>query len=181
MSDEIFQEVACPNCRNPLDVRQGHGKHITCDACGSEFLLRGHLCPNCSAYSNAEQSICGQCGMALTRICGKCRTPNWAGDEYCVQCGSPMDILDILKRQYTHSTAERLTDQMAEARRLKEIEELASERRMAELMAIEEQRQIELRRRLAQQKQQERTLLVLVFGAIALFLVVLVIYALISG
>ena len=179
MSD-VFQEVSCPNCLNPIDVRE-HGQHINCDACGSQFILRGHLCPNCGAYHTKEDAICGQCSTPLKRVCRKCHTSNWAGDEYCLNCGTPMDILDVIANQSQMSTADRLHRQRLEARKLKAQEEAAAQKRMEELMAIEEKRQAQLRERLAKQKQQERTILMAVGGTIAFFLVCLILYAILSS
>lgn len=179
MTNELLTEVACPNCRNPIDVRE-HGRHVTCDACGSQFILRGHLCPNCSTYNEQEASVCGQCGTALSRICRKCQTRNWAGDEYCRQCHEAMDILDFVAGNYAMKTSDRLLEQRHRAREIQEVEELASNRRMEELMAIENARQAEVRRRLQRQKQQERKLFVLMGLGITLFLIVLIFYGLIN-
>jgi hypothetical protein len=70
---------------------------------------------------------------------------------------------------------------MAAAKELNEVESEASDRRMAELMAIEEVRQAELRRQRAKSKSQERTMLIIVFAAVLLFLLILVGYALVSA
>ncbi|MFZ0548472.1 MAG: zinc ribbon domain-containing protein [Candidatus Promineifilaceae bacterium] len=179
MTNELLTEVACPNCRNPIDIRE-HGRHITCDACGSQFILRGHLCPNCNTYNEDEASICGHCGTALTRICRKCNTKNWAGDEYCRECGNAMDILDFISGNYATKTADRLLEQRQRAKAIQEIEEQDSNRRMGELMAIEEARQAEIRRRIQHQKQQERKMFILMGLAIGLFLIILILYALIN-
>jgi hypothetical protein len=179
MTNELLHEVACPNCLNPIDIRE-HGRHVTCDACSSQFILRGHLCPNCSTYSEKEEPICGHCGSALTRICRKCRTSNWAGDEYCVQCGQAMDILDMIANQTAMNTADRLLNQRQQARQLKEIEELASNQRMEEMMAQEQIRLTEIHRRLAIQKKQERKLFILMGLGIFCFILVLILYGIFS-
>lgn len=179
MTNKLLTEVACPNCLNPIDVRE-HGRHVTCDACSSQFILRGHLCPNCSTYNEEEAAVCSQCSAALTRICRKCTTINWAGDEYCRQCGNAMDILDFVAGNHAMRTADRLLEQRQRARELQEAEELASDRRMAELMAIENARQAEVRRRIQKQRQQERKLFILMGLAIGLFVLVLIVYGIIS-
>lgn len=95
MSDEIIIQMACPNCLSPIDVRE-HGRHVVCEACNSQFILQGHLCPSCKTFSRERRGFCGSCGTALERICRKCETANWAGDEYCIQCGNALDLLDYL-------------------------------------------------------------------------------------
>jgi uncharacterized protein YbaR (Trm112 family) len=179
MTNELLTEVACPNCRNPIDVQE-HGRHVTCDACGSKFILRGHLCPNCSTYNEKEASVCSQCATALTRICRKCSTVNWAGDEYCANCGNAMDILDFIAGNFALNTADRLLEQRRRAKEIQEIEEIDSNRRMAELMAIENARQAEVRRRIQAQKKQERKLLIMLALGIGLFVIILLFYGLIS-
>ena len=67
-----------------------------------------------------------------------------------------------------------------EIRHLRQEEELASNRRMEELQAIEAERQALLRQRLAVQRRQQRKLLMLAFGAVALFILVLFVYAFVS-
>jgi hypothetical protein len=179
MTNELLTEVACPNCRSPIDVRE-HGRHVACDACGSQYILQGHLCPNCATYNKEEAPLCGRCGTALTRVCRKCTTVNWAGDEYCGNCGNAMDILDFISANYAARTADRLMEERHRAREIQEIEELASNKRMEELMAIEHARQAEVRRRLQAQKKQERKMFILMGLAIGLFAIVLLFYALLS-
>jgi hypothetical protein len=175
MTNEMLTEVACPNCLNPIDVRE-HGRHITCDACSSQFILHGHLCPNCSTYNKDEASLCGQCGAALTRICRKCTTVNWAGDEYCRQCNNAMDILDLIAGNYQMKTSDRLLEQRLKAQEIKDLEETASIKRMEEFMAIEKERQDEIRYRLKAQKEIERTgliIIALIIGSLFIALILL--------
>lgn len=179
MSNQILKEVACPDCANAIDVRE-HGQHITCDACGGHFILQGHLCPQCQTYHDEEAIVCRQCGYALKRACRKCLTANWAGDEYCANCGTAMDILELLNQQYKGATADRLQRQMAMARQLKEEEERASQRRAAEFKALEAERQAEFAARLKEQREKERLLIMLTFGGVTLFVIILVIYVLIT-
>jgi len=179
MTNEFLVEIACPNCRHPIDVRE-HGRHVTCEACRSQFILQAHLCPQCNSYHQPDEAICGQCGAALSRICRKCQTSNWAGDEYCQNCGGAMDIFDILVHSQAGYTAERLSQQMRSARALKAQDEAASARRMAELQAVEAERVAALRRRQQERRAEERRLLWLMGGAGALVLLFLLLY-LLSG
>jgi hypothetical protein len=156
----MLTEVACPNCLHPIDIRQ-HGRHITCVACHSQFVLDGHICPHCNAYHTQEQPFCGECGLALTRVCEKCHTSNWAGDEYCKHCGTAMDILQLLKKSYAQTTADRLQEQMAWSKEIKAKEEADSQRRMAKMMADEQARLQELARRRTAQRQKDRRLIAL--------------------
>jgi len=48
---------------------------------------------------------------------------------------------------------------------------------MSEMLAIEEARQAQIRQRLAKQRDQERILLIVVFGAVAFFFLLLIAYA----
>lgn len=75
------------------------------------------------------------------------------------------------------ATARRLNKQMDQAQAIKVAEELSSNRRMSEMLAIEEARQAQIRQRLAKQRDQERILLIVVFGAVAFFFLLLIAYA----
>ena len=177
MTNEFLKEIACPNCLHPIDVRE-HGRHVQCDACNSRFILEGHLCPSCFNYHREQQAFCGRCGATISRVCRKCHVANWAGDEYCRRCGAALDIFEMLDSQVTGATAERLQQQMDSARRLKEIEAESSRRRMAEFTTIEEDRLGELARRRQKQKKEERLMLVITFGAVAVIILMTVLYVL---
>ena len=179
MTDPILQEIACPNCQNTIDVRE-HGTHVVCDACGSRFILRGRLCPHCNSYHAEENAFCTNCGEPLTRTCRHCGTGNWAGDEHCAACGAALDIFDLLALQDEHVRHNFMEERRHQIRQLREQEEAASARRREELEAIEEARQVEVGRRLAQQQRQEQRLLMTVFIAVAIFLLLVAAYAVVS-
>ncbi|MCP4360036.1 MAG: zinc ribbon domain-containing protein [Chloroflexi bacterium] len=161
MTNEILTEIACPNCLNPIDVRE-HGRHVTCDACNSKFILEGHICPQCQTYHRQDQPFCRECGEPMTRTCQKCQTINWSGDEYCRQCGAAMDIFQLLNQTHSHATADRLNEQMAWSRDIKEQERIASDNRMAQMMADEKVRLQENARRRAVQREKDRQLFLLI-------------------
>lgn len=168
----MFTEIACPNCLHPIDIRQ-HGRHVTCVACQSQFVLDGHICPRCNGYHAQEQGFCGECGAPLTRVCQKCRTANWAGDEYCKQCGAAMDILELLKVNYAQTTADRLQAHQEWAQEIKAKEEADSQRRMAQLVAQEQARLTELAQLRAARKQKDKHLFLLITLFAVLFLVII--------
>jgi uncharacterized protein YbaR (Trm112 family) len=179
MSHNLLVEVACPNCQNPIDVRE-HGRHIRCDACSSQFLLSGHLCPQCNSYHHAEELFCAECGTPLTRTCRRCKHSNWTGDEFCKQCGEALDIFDLLALQHKNARSLLLAQREEEVRALRAHEAVAAEERLAQLQAIEEARQAELVRRLAEQQQQDKRLIFIAAGAIVFFLLVVIIYLFLS-
>lgn len=177
MNNEFLTEIACPNCLAPIDVRQ-HGRHVTCDACSSQFLLEGHTCPTCHTYHPQARAVCRQCGQPLTRVCPKCQTANWTGDEYCQKCGAALDIFEMLQKVDARSRAAKLEERHAQIRQIKDEEEKASQRRMAEMMAIEEERQRELARLQAASRQRDRQIMVAVAVAVVIFILLVLILAL---
>ncbi|HSM57704.1 MAG TPA: zinc ribbon domain-containing protein [Candidatus Sulfomarinibacteraceae bacterium] len=179
MTNELLQQVACPNCQNPIDVRE-HGRHVTCDACRSRFILNGRLCPYCSTYQAEDELFCRNCGNALTRVCRNCNTSNWAGDEYCAKCGQPMDIFDLLVHHHTNARRELLEKRWEQIRQIRTEEALAAEKRAARFQKLEEQRQAELKMRLAQQQREEKRLLLLALAAIAFFVLMMIVYTAIT-
>lgn len=174
MSDEILREIACPNCRHPIDLQQD-GRSLSCAACGSQFILEGHFCPSCLAYHQADTLFCGQCGTALKRTCQRCQTSNWAGHEYCQQCGAALDIFDVVMLQTKEARKKMQEERLDLIRKMKEEEERASARRMQELVAIEEARLAEFQARRHKQAQRDRQMLIAAF--LVIFLVVLAMLA----
>lgn len=185
MSFDEPLEIPCPDCAsrlvvNPADLTLEE-PHQDCKVCGSIILLAGHLCPNCHTYHDEEALVCVECGTTLARVCRSCHATNWSGLDICTACGEDLDILTLISNTSGETTSDRLHRQMAEASQIKEIEETASQKRMAELLAIERARQAEIRQRQAKQKEQEKQLLIVVFAAVALFLLALIVYAVISA
>lgn len=176
MDNHLLQEVACPNCQNPIDIRE-HGKHITCDACGSHFLLNGHLCPQCNSYHQDEELFCGQCGAALTRTCRRCKASNWSAEETCTQCGAAMDIFDLLSLQHETTRRKAKEEREVEIRALRAQEEVAAVKRMEELREIEEQRRRFISQQLEVRRRQDNRLLLIAVTAIAVFVVLVLAYA----
>lgn len=179
MANEILQQVVCPSCQNPIDVRR-HGQHVVCDACGSHYILRGRLCPNCNTYHSTEKPFCGACGTALERVCRNCNTNNWAGDEYCIRCGQPMDIFEILALQHKDKRREYLARRHAQIRDLRAQEEEASQKRMAELEAIAAAYEQEEQRRLALRRAQDKKTIRIVAMVAVIFILIVLAYTLIT-
>jgi hypothetical protein len=179
MTGEVNKMINCPFCHVKTQLAT-KSAILTCTNCSRQISLAGHLCPYCSAYQIEETSTCLDCGETLSIICRQCGTSNWSGSEYCSKCGYEIDTTSSVISSAYLTTAERLNRQMAEARDLKKQEELASRDRMAEMMAAEETRQEEIRLRINDQKEQERWLLIIMFGAVSLFLLGLILYAIIS-
>lgn len=157
MTNEILTEIACPNCRNPIDVRE-HGRHVVCEACNSQFVVQGHLCPQCHAYYADKTTKCGRCGSAIERQCRKCRTMNWAGDEYCIQCGTALDILDVLANNLSDARSQQLEEHYKQVREVRKATEKSSKERMAGFMEIEQERRRSIGRVRQQRRQQEQRL-----------------------
>ncbi len=181
MSEEILHEVACPNCRNPIDVLDNHDNHIQCDACGSRFVLNGHVCAQCHTFHQQTQKFCRQCGAPMSRICRKCNHSNWLGDEYCQECGSALDILDLLVQQYQSKTLDVQRERSEQIKLLKQQEEVSAKKRMAEFEAIEAERQAQLKANLEQRRKQDMMIYSVVAIAVVGFMLLLLIWALFAG
>ncbi|HOU14388.1 MAG TPA: zinc ribbon domain-containing protein [Anaerolineae bacterium] len=182
MNEHLLQKVACPNCNAPIDLRgqSTAGAYVHCAACGSEFVLKGHVCPYCGAYHEQEAGFCRKCGAGLTRRCPKCSTINWIGDEYCVNCGAPLDILELIVQRHTQGTAGRLYQQMDEAQTIKEMEMAASQARMNRMLAEEREHQAAIRRRLLEQRRREKKVLTIVLGVAAVLVIIIIVVALLA-
>ncbi len=171
--------IACPSCISPIMLEESISQ-VQCKVCGAGFDLKGHLCPGCFTYHQYEGTLCISCGTPLIRTCRNCNTVNWPGLQNCIDCGESIDIIAMVADKGNNATAKRLNRQMSQAQAIKVVEEMASSKRMAEMLAIEESREAEIRQRVAKQKDQERKLLIVVFGAVAFFFLLLIGYAIIS-
>lgn len=180
MTTPVEMTIVCQICGSDVEV-VADKPTVVCSVCGTKYVLANHLCPNCQHFHDSAMGMCLECGTPLSRICRNCQSSNWSGTGRCLNCGTEIDLLSSLSTGQDRSTAERLSRQMSEARDLKKDEEISSSRRMAELLAIEEARQAELRQRFAKQKRQESQLLAIVFGAVAIFLLIILIFALITS
>jgi predicted RNA-binding Zn-ribbon protein involved in translation (DUF1610 family) len=176
MTNEMLVEVACPQCLHAIDIRE-HGRHITCPACSSQFILQGHLCAACNHYHPQEQNFCADCGASMTRVCQKCKQINWAGDEYCAAAGRN-GYFSTAPLRTGHATAERLHEQQQSARQFKAREQADSERRMAKLAADAEAYQRERARRQQIQQERDRRYCMIAAGVILAFLFVVILFSL---
>jgi hypothetical protein len=174
-SDEVIQVIACPVCAELVGVYE-HSDQVTCPHCDSHFPVIGHVCPACGAYHQEETPLCAHCDEPMTRVCQKCHTNNWAGNETCQQCGAEMNLFVYLQAAGQRSTADRLHEQQAMARKLKKQVAEAADRRVAALQAQEQARLAEVERRRQKQQTQERLLLFMTFSGILLLILLLVFY-----
>ena len=140
---QLLTEVSCPNCLSPIDFEHHSNNVISCGACRSNFILKGHLCPNCTTYYKEEVDNCGRCGTAMSRTCGKCHTSNWAGDEFCKSCGISMDLIGASIQQFHEQSKQHRKKRLAKMSQMRAQEEALSQKRMAQLQQIEQERREE--------------------------------------
>ncbi|HOT91373.1 MAG TPA: hypothetical protein PLJ78_06515 [Anaerolineae bacterium] len=183
MNETPLYQIACPNCHASLDLhrKSADGTYVHCEACGSEFMLKGHLCPYCGTYHEQEVGFCHQCGAGLMRRCPKCDTVNWIGNEYCTHCGTSLDILELIVQRYIQDVEDHLYVRMDEAERLKAEEMAASQARMERMLAEEREFQAAIHQRLLEQKLQEQKILKIALSVAAVLFVVFVIVALLMS
>lgn len=167
--------IACPNCQQPIDIHN-HGEAVHCPSCEHDFILRDHTCPNCYHYHEEKTAVCQQCGESINRVCRQCHTANWGGDEACANCGTSLDIFELMYSHSSKATAERLQRQMKEAAAFKKAEEEASRKRMEEMQAIERERQAEIYRRRQKRQREERIMLYFTLGILLVLALVTAFY-----
>ena len=112
-------EIICPNCEASIDVRN-HGEQVACTNCHQIYKLTGHMCPYCHTYHKEQNTFCRECGEMMVRVCHNCRTHNWGGDDNCKNCGTPLDLLELLQSRTQKDPAENLEEEIEQARRKKE-------------------------------------------------------------
>ncbi len=179
MSAQMLEQIACPNCGRSIDLARQTvaGKTVSCESCGGQFVLRGHICPYCGTYHEQEAQFCRQCGQSLARRCHQCSALNWIGDEYCAQCGAPLDIVDLVIRGHSIETRDRLDAQLEEIQLLKQEETAASNARLAQMVAEERARREALRQQQLIRQEQERKMIQVTLIAVGVILLALVLIA----
>ncbi len=135
-----------------------------CSGCGSALLMPNPDGTLTCAYCGTTYEITG-------RTCTRCGAINPPEAEHCVRCGSVLDLVGfILQSRLQTTTQERLEQIRAEASRLKEEAEAASQERLRRWWAAEEERRRALAAAQAERDRQERMLLI---GALILAAVVI--------
>ncbi len=142
-----FGDVAfrCTGCGSTLLIPNPDGT-LTCAYCGTTYEITGRTCPQCGAVNPSEA-------------------------EHCIRCGRVLDLVGfVLRSRLQATTRDRLEQIRAEAARLKEESEAASQKRLREWWALEEERRRALAAAQAERDRQERMLLTgaVVFAAVVL-------------
>lgn len=135
----------CSGCGSTLLIPDPDGT-LTCAYCGTTYEITGRTCSDCGAINPPEA-------------------------KHCIRCGRVLDLVGfILQSRLQTTTRERLEQVRAEAARLKEESEAASQKRLREWWALEEERQRALAAAQAERDRQERMLLTgaLVFAAVVI-------------
>lgn len=95
----------CLGCGSTLLIPNPNGT-LTCAYCGTTYEITGRTCPECGAI-------------------------NPPGTEYCTRCERALDLVGfILQSRLQATTREHLEQVRAEAARLKEESEAASQERL---------------------------------------------------
>jgi cation transport ATPase len=179
MNNRHSQQLPCPLCQETLSTHID-GNFLECESCESRFNAAAHLCPECQTYHVQAVAECSICGTKLSVVCQICEAANWSANDFCIECGEPLDLVDLIARHRGVTTTSRLVRQAEAALQIKKVEEVASKRRMTELKAAEKKRQENVEESLRRKRQQERKLTLLVFGTLVIFLLLLAVYAAIN-
>lgn len=170
--NEILDRIPCPNCRAEMVVMDDHGDVVDCAVCGRSFVLNGRLCPDCGRYHEKKTAVCTQCHHPLIRNCDECTTANWAGDEVCQKCGTPLDVFSGLKVGGKRPLKADLIEQ------INRESEVNSQKRMAGMMEKEELRQADVARREAKKNAEETKMLLIALVGVAIIVISVIIFLL---
>ena len=98
-----------------------------------------------------------------------------------MNCGTPLDILELIVQRHNQDTESRLYQQMSEGQKLKEAELVASRARFNRMLEQERAEQVALRRRILEQKRQEKKVLTIVLSVAAILLIAVIVVMLITA
>ena len=105
---------------------------------------------------------------------------NWAGWEICIHCNRPLDLLEVMSKSRMRDTRERLQAQFKDADLIKRREEAAGELRMEQFQEMERERLLEVARRNADRRKQERQIVAIILFVVA-FVICLVVFFILLG
>lgn len=176
---DVLKSLRCTQCGGGPLTDQGDGT-IACPYCGSTFAHPERVCPRCETINDMNARECVTCGEKLKEPCVRCGTLNWSQARYCQRCGAALDVLEHIAARRSRTDAERLQSIQAEAPRLKEETERASQRRMDEMWAKEHARLEQLARDKAEQQRQERLIWMVATAAIVILILTVVALAVIA-
>ena len=171
--------LLCPQCGAPISFLEGETAG-ECAFCGVTLDLHRSLCPACDFLNHEDQRYCSRCGEALLRVCPACGVENWAGWEICVHCNRPLDLLEVMSKSRIRDTRERLHAQFKDADLIKRREEAAGELRMEQFQEMERERLLEVARRNADRRKQERQIVAIILFVVA-FVICLVVFFILLG
>ena len=169
---EILDRIPCPNCRNEIEVMIGHGESVDCPVCHQNYVLNGRLCPDCGRYHEKKTAVCSQCHHQLVRVCDECTSSNWAGDEVCQKCGTPLDVLSGLK------VGGKRPLKAAWIEQINRDSEAASQERMAGMMEKEAQRQADAARYEAKKSAEDQKMVMAAIGGLAAVIILVILFIL---
>lgn len=176
-----LNEIECFNCAGAgLELETDGSVH--CKFCGAQNAMAGPVCPRCEHVNAAGETVCAACRMALQRTCPRCQARNWSGAERCANCEQPLDVLGALIDR-SGDAGERFHSQRRELADVAAREEESARARRAYLEAIDRRRQqaiAEAAARKAREQQIAITLTLAVAGLVALVLIAVVLYALVT-
>lgn len=109
------QQLNCPACGAPVDIRRQTEQVLTCPACGSSLVLTDWaedgsvICRECGALNSSQNKFCSQCNQILQAGCPMCYTLNSLAAARCRKCG--VDLPRAWGRQNTWLAEKRRYDQ----------------------------------------------------------------------
>jgi ribosomal protein L40E len=175
-----YKSLKCPCCGGAEFETVGENE-LLCWHCGGRVTLTAGQCPFCGFINEAEAGFCANCGEDIVWECAVCGKANPAGARYCQGCGRSVDQVDKMMGERLRTDAEWRERRVAGVREMKEKEELDSRRRMAAFWEKERAQQEKIRQALAEQRERERKMLVIVIGLMVLFFVAVIAVSIVTS
>ena len=175
-----YKSLKCPCCGGAEFETVGENE-LLCWYCGGRVTLTAGQCPFCGFINKAEAGFCANCGEDIVWECAVCGKANPAGVRYCQGCGRSVDQVDKMMGERLRTDAEWRERRVAGVQEMKEKEELDSRRRMAAFWEKERARQEKIRQALAEQRERERKMLMVVIGLMVLFFVAVIVVSIVTS
>jgi len=180
MAKDSAPSIGCPGCGSTSFTADSNRLPV-CEYCQVAYGAHGVECDRCGTAYKLTTRRCPTCGAALVCECPVCGTLNPLMAIKCLVCQQTLDAVDQMFARLTRSTTAQLHRTRELGADIKDLEEAASEARLAKMWAEEEERRAELAQARAERQRQERLMITIAIGVVAIIVITAIVAAIVLG
>lgn len=176
----VTEGYVCSACGGSRFIEDAEG-NIACAYCGTTYELASekYECRVCGTVNPAEAKRCMQCGAQLGRQCPVCTHFNPPGATVCEECQTPLGAFtSIAMRQPQAGETDRRVERLVMS---KNSDAAYMQNQRARLDAEEQARRARLAAQHAENRQQQKKIILIVSIGMAGFIVLVIVLAVLLG